>query len=247
MLLDKETARSFVVESMRRRDTECIPEELAPIAERLSEARGRPTPLELDRIKLRAMEQAEGARRLKMRERGFAMRSRAAITSMLAAGVLMSGTGAALGLSGPSGDGSAAEIQYVPPGVAPGLGGLGVLGEQGAGSPPSQGGNGPSQGGNLPSGGGNAPSQGVLGQQGAVNGPSKSGNAPSQGVLGEQGATAPSQAPTAQATRQEATKGGGRQLPFTGFAVLPLLLGGVALLITGLVMLRVSRRRPADL
>ena len=38
------------------------------------------------------------------------------------------------------------------------------------------------------------------------------------------------------------TANGGEQLPFTGFAAIPILLGGVALLTTGLVM----RRRTAD-
>ena len=48
-----------------------------------------------------------------------------------------------------------------------------------------------------------------------------------------------------QPTRQVesgAQGSGGGQLPFTGFAAIPILLGGVALLCTGLVM----RRRTAD-
>lgn len=49
----------------------------------------------------------------------------------------------------------------------------------------------------------------------------------------------------AQPTRQVETgaqSNGGEQLPFTGFAAIPILLGGVALLGTGLVL----RRRTAD-
>jgi hypothetical protein len=72
------------------------------------------------------------------------------------------------------------------------------------------------------------------------------------GVLGEQengkpaGGKKSTPAPTqTQPTRQVeagAQGTGGGQLPFTGFAAIPVLLGGVALLGTGLVL----RRRSAD-
>lgn len=95
----------------------------------------------------------------------------------------------------------------------------------------------------------------------AVSGSSDSGRAAdveykqargSAGTLGEVDAVAPSEdsdavgaapasdEPTAQAPRQVAATGGD-DLPFTGFAAIPVLLGGLALLATGLVL----RRRTA--
>jgi hypothetical protein len=45
-----------------------------------------------------------------------------------------------------------------------------------------------------------------------------------------------------QPTRQVAAAGAGNQLPFTGFAAIPVLIGGVALLGGGLAL----RRRTSD-
>ena len=73
-----------------------------------------------------------------------------------------------------------------------------------------------------------------------------------QGVLGEDesggggptenngGPSSPAQ-PNRQVEAGAQTTGGG-QLPFTGFAAIPILLGGVALLTTGLVL----RKRTAE-
>jgi hypothetical protein len=72
---------------------------------------------------------------------------------------------------------------------------------------------------------------------------------PGNDVLGEEesGGGAPNEnngGPSQPARQVEsgAQGNGGEQLPFTGFAAIPILLGGVALLGTGLVM----RRRTAD-
>ena len=67
-----------------------------------------------------------------------------------------------------------------------------------------------------------------------------------QGVLGEDesgGGNAPAESP-AQPNRQveAGAQGTGSELPFTGFAAIPILLGGVALLATGLVL----RKRTAE-
>jgi hypothetical protein len=74
---------------------------------------------------------------------------------------------------------------------------------------------------------------------------------PSGGVLPaeEQNAPTPEEAPTggvlpaeeAQPTRQEAAAAQGGQLPFTGFAAIPILVGGLALLTGGLVLRRRTR------
>lgn len=55
------------------------------------------------------------------------------------------------------------------------------------------------------------------------------------------GATQSTPAAVAQPTRQEALSNSGNQLPFTGYAAIPVLLLGLALLGTGAVMRRRSR------
>ena len=64
--------------------------------------------------------------------------------------------------------------------------------------------------------------------------PAESGNAPTQ-TSG--GGVAPAEATNTQPTRQEAAATNS-QLPFTGFAAIPLILGGLALLTGGLVLRR---------
>jgi hypothetical protein len=76
-------------------------------------------------------------------------------------------------------------------------------------------------------------------------GPTETGGG---GVLGEEesSGTMPQEESNALQPSQQvesgAQSGGGNELPFTGFAAIPILLGGVALLGTGLVL----RRRSAD-
>jgi hypothetical protein len=81
--------------------------------------------------------------------------------------------------------------------------------------------------------------------EGGVLGEDESGG-PAGGTENNNGGPAGSPAGgSTQPTRQVesgAQGNGGGQLPFTGFAAIPILLGGVALLVTGLVM----RRRTAD-
>ena len=86
------------------------------------------------------------------------------------------------------------------------------------------------------------------GQYGGVQG--EEDDQGDQGVLGEEesgGGSAPTESgggPT-QPTRQVeagAQSSGGDELPFTGFAAIPILLGGVGLLTAGLVL----RRRTGD-
>jgi hypothetical protein len=84
------------------------------------------------------------------------------------------------------------------------------------------------------------------GQYGGVQGEEDEGD---QGVLGEDesggGPVDENNGGPAQPTRQVeagAQGTGGDELPFTGFAAIPILLGGVALLTAGLVL----RRRTGD-
>ena len=89
------------------------PPDVADIAELLSAERPTATPLELDRIKLRARQQAtRSGPSLFTRQKGILMKSRLALTLMIVAGVMMSGTGATLAITGSSGEGSAAQSQY---------------------------------------------------------------------------------------------------------------------------------------
>ncbi|HTT95603.1 MAG TPA: hypothetical protein VMF55_13095 [Solirubrobacterales bacterium] len=92
------------------------PEELDSIADALRAERHQATPLELDRIKLQAIRQAERPRpSLYAVKKGTLMKSRLALTLLLVAGFMLSTTGATLAISGSSGSGSAATNQYVQP------------------------------------------------------------------------------------------------------------------------------------
>jgi hypothetical protein len=86
------------------------------VVKRLEEERTTASPLELDRLKLQAMQQAERARpSLYALKKGTFMKSRLALTLVLVAGFMLSTTGATLAISGSSGSGSAATNQYVSP------------------------------------------------------------------------------------------------------------------------------------
>jgi hypothetical protein len=77
----------------------------------------------------------------------------------------------------------------------------------------------------------------VQGETGQVLGATNT-KSPSNAVSG---ATQSTPAAVAQPTRQEALSNSGNQLPFTGYAAIPVLLLGLALLGTGVVMRRRSR------
>jgi hypothetical protein len=66
------------------------------------------------------------------------------------------------------------------------------------------------------------------------------------GVFGEDQSGGPSSKPeqAVQVTKQVATTDDGGQLPFTGYAVIPVLVLGAGLLITGLVLRRRTRDEP---
>ncbi|HXF30969.1 MAG TPA: hypothetical protein VN522_05560 [Solirubrobacterales bacterium] len=92
------------------------PEELDSTEDALRAGRHQATPLELDRIKLQAIRQAERPRpSLYAVKKGTLMKSRLALTLLLVAGFMLSTTGATLAISGSSGSGSAATNQYVQP------------------------------------------------------------------------------------------------------------------------------------
>jgi hypothetical protein len=84
---------------------------------------------------------------------------------------------------------------------------------------------------------GGKPNGGVLGEN-ENNGPGNNNNGGNNGG-GNNNTTTPS---TLQPARQVEAGASGGQLPFTGYLAIPVLVGGVALLGTGLVL----RRRAAD-
>jgi hypothetical protein len=204
----------------------------------LREGRPQATDMELDAIKQRVRRRAANPSR-----RNQSMKSRVAILSMLVAGMLFSTAGAGLALSGKS-HSQASVAQYstptpTPPPCTP----------KGSNQPggtdqsptcetpctpssdvgPSQTGSGQSpectptpEGGVLPAEAGNAPKTKPQPQP-----------KPAGGVL-------PAEASQTQPTRQEAAATNS-QLPFTGFAAIPVLLGGLALLTGGLILRRRTR------
>jgi hypothetical protein len=92
------------------------PAELQATEDALRAERPQASALELDRIKLQAIRQAERSRTSLNAKKGTFMKSRLALTVLLVAGFMLSTTGATLAISGSSGSGSAASSQYVSPG-----------------------------------------------------------------------------------------------------------------------------------
>lgn len=158
------------------------------------------------------------------RKAGF-LKSRLALIAVLATGVLMSGTGATMAVTGLAGDGDASVSQYGAPGSGK------VLGDSGAGDK-----------GDPSSGGGDKGADkdgGVLGNQ-ESGGDDPASSTDSAGSTDPVGSTGSGNGAGTQATKQVA-KSTDPRLPFTGLAVFPLLIGGVALLITGAAMQRKTR------
>src|ERR1700754_173139 len=91
------------------------PAELQEIENALRAERHEASPLELDRIKLQAIRQAERPRTSLKAKKGTFMKSRLALTCLLVAGFMLSTTCATLAISGSSSSGSAADNQYVQP------------------------------------------------------------------------------------------------------------------------------------
>jgi hypothetical protein len=184
-----------------------LPPELLDAARALEQHRPQLNEPQLARVRRRATGQTPT---LNTRPGGF-MRTRLAITAMLATGVLMSGGGAALGVSALSTDLTASSAQY---GTA-------------------------TQNANAGAGGQNAnaaDNNGVLGasDEGTSGNAGANGNGNGNGEQATAAAQAPRQISASQAKR----------LPFTGYAAIPLLLIGLALLIAGLVLRRGTRSAP---
>jgi hypothetical protein len=162
-----------------------LPAEFDGVIEQLHAHRAELSPLELDRIKITIK-----------REKSH-MKTRTSIVAVLVSGILFSGTGVALGVSGLAGSDSAGNAQYQV----------------------------------TPLGGGD--------NQPTVKGASET-RAPTSGTKGVSATSSP--AAVAQPSAQQSLDSGD-SLPFTGYAAIPVLLIGLALLGTGVMM---RRRSAAD-
>jgi hypothetical protein len=206
---------------MNHSNRDRTPDGAEHVVKRLEAERTTASPLELDRLKLQAMHQAERARpSLYAQKKGTFMKSRLALTLVLVAGFMFSTTGATLAISGSSGSGSAANSQYISP--------------HNEENKCSEGGSGGEGGTNGEGGGGQK-----CGNHGVKGAGAKGGE--SNNTLG-----GPSNGAGPVATEQVevATEESGSTLPFTGFLAIPLLVLGLGLIVVGAVIRIKSRNAP---
>jgi hypothetical protein len=157
-----------------------LPDDLLRVAERLREERPSLDGLALDRAKTRARARASAPESGAVNHgKGALLRSRIAITMILAVDILMSLSGAGLAVSGLGDSGDAADVQYSNPGDDSAT----TLGDAGDSAHPAD----------------------------------------------------------VQPAAQESSDPD-ENLPFTGFAAIPVLVGGLALLSSGIVLRRRSAR-----
>jgi hypothetical protein len=195
--------------------------EFDDVIQLLKDERPQATELELDAIKQRVRRNAANPSR-----RSQSMKSRFAILGMLVAGMLFSTAGAGLAISGvtQSGD-NAAVSQYGTPTPTP----VCTM-------TPTPNSNGGTENGGTNN---NAAPTGSCGEGGVL--PAEETNAPTpesntSPAAESGGGVLPAE--ESQPTRQQAAAAQTSQLPFTGFAAIPVLLGGLALLSGGLVLRR---------
>jgi hypothetical protein len=92
-----------------RPNEEILPDELREVADRLRTERAAASPLELDRIKTRAMANAATSR-----PKGFALKSRS-VAALLTVALMAAGTGGVIAGGGNgNGNGNASNSQYKP-------------------------------------------------------------------------------------------------------------------------------------
>ena len=155
------------------------------------------------------------------------MKSRLAMMLVIAAGFMLSTTGAGLAISGSSGSGSAAGTQYTPAGVE----------EHGGHQNEGQGVKG------AATHGGNKCSDNGSGSNGAGGNSGANGNGKCNNTEPAEAETAPAEVEVAPVpAEQQAVVSNGSSLPFTGFVAIPLLIIGV-LMVVGGAMLRFKSRK----
>jgi hypothetical protein len=200
-----------------------LPDELAETAELLRDNRPEATALELDGVKRQILARS-AARARSTARKGQLMRSRFAMLAMIVFGLALSGGGAGLAVSGLSSADNSGVAQYGTTPTIPGLpcdaNGDGVVTED-------EDQNGPG----VP---------GCLEDSGTLPTTDTGEEIPEAEVLDETDSGTDVAAP--QPARQvEAGADTPGELPFTGFAAVPILIAGLALLGGGLVL----RRRTA--
>ena len=148
------------------------------------------------------------------------MKSRFAILAMLVTGMLFSTAGAGLALSGGNNNASVAQYAECTPTPAPTTvtGGGTVGGSEQTGS----------------GGGDTCEEGGVLPAEESQPGSGSDETSPAT----EEGGVSPAEESNTQPERQAAAAATTSQLPFTGFAAIPVLIGGLALLTGGLILRR---------
>jgi len=241
-------------------DPHRFPDDLQDVADLLQAHRPEATALELDGVYRKV--------NTRVRKGQNSMKSRFAMMAMLVTGLLMSGTGAGLAVTGLTESNNAASAQYITPttgvtpttnrqfsecdanqdgvvdttedlnGVAAGCAEQDVLPTTKTGGPKDQC--------DVNDDGVISPSEAAAENCGDVAGEKDSSDNPTLNPAPKPGTddepntgTNPSndREQGAQPVRQVAASGGD-QLPFTGFAAIPILLGGMALLAGGLVLRR---------
>jgi len=221
-------------------------DEFRPVIERLRADRPTATPLELDATKQRVL--ARVARPRPTTRRSFSlMRTRAAILSMLALGFLLSTTGVGLAVSGLSDNNQASSAQYGPTPTPTSTNTPPPTSTPTSETPPATSTTPPTT---------TAPTTTTTTTAPAAPAPEVTTSpAPESNVLGEQkenkpqtqqpSEVLPEQAqttPSAVQPARQVQEAGSNELPFTGFAALPVLLAGLVLLSAGLVMRRSSAK-----
>ncbi len=169
-----------------------LPDDLLPMAERLRAERPSLDGLALDRVKTGARMRVTATRRTAVtHSKGALLKSRLAITMILALGILMSLSGAGLAVTSLGDSGSGGDVQYAN----------------------------------------DSSSTETLGGDSSDSSDSRDSSDPSD----------PLDTSDVDPAAQEST-GGGDELAFTGFAAIPVLLGGIALLSSGFVLRRRAGR-----
>lgn len=203
-------------------DPDRFPDDLQAVARLLRDNRPEASALELDAVKRQVRN-----RSTRPSQKGSpSMKSRIAMTAMLVTGLLMSGTGAGLAVSGLGQSENATSAQYnkVAPTTA---------------APPTT----KPEGGTLPTTTESTPPTAVPEETDSGSAPESVQNTTPDSAPDAAPATADEPTTREQAAQpaRQAEAAGGEELPFTGLAAVPILVGGIALLGGGLVL----RRRTA--
>src|SRR3954471_2388291 len=195
--------------------------EFDDVIRRLEDGRPQASAQELDEIKQRVRRRAAEPSR-----RSQSMKSRLAILGMLITGLFLSTAGVGLALSGGStNNASVAQYGTVTPQCTPTSGTTQPTDTSGGMTQPATTQQPCEEGGVLPAEAQSTPKP----KPSSTPKPTTEG-----GVL-------PAEATEAQPERQQAAGAQTSQLPFTGFAAIPVLLGGLILLTGGLLLRRRTR------